>query len=125
METVLRKSVGSEVWAAALVVHGQYDELTVRHSVAHGVREPSGGDPSLDDFTVVVVDCWCSGVRPARRPNDRRADGHHEAITQARLLLLVPFPGTEDIELGERVEREGKAHTDWCYERRSSMCSTS
>ncbi len=78
--TVSQKSVGSEVWAAALVVHGHYDELPVGHSVAHGIREPSGGDPSLDDFTVVVVDCWCSGVRPARSPYDRRADGHHEPI---------------------------------------------
>ena len=110
--TVSSKSVGSEFWAAALVVHGHDDELAVGHSVAQGIREPSGGDPSLDDFTVVVVDCWCSGVRPARSPYDRRADGHHEAITEARLLLFVPFPCTEDIELGERVEREGKAHTD-------------
>lgn len=125
MGTVLRKSVGSEAWAAALVVHGHDDELLVGHSVANGIREPSGGDAALDDFTEVVVDCWCSSVRPARSPYDRRADGDHEAIAQARLLLLIPFPCTEDIELGERVEREGKAHTDRCYERRSSMRSTS
>jgi hypothetical protein len=108
------RSVGCEVWAAALVVYGDDDESFVGHSVAHGVWETGRDDPSFDDVAGGVVDCGRTGVRPARGRCDRRADGRDEAVSQAMLLLLVPFPCTEDIEFGERVERDGEAHTGWC-----------
>ena len=57
------------------------------------------------------MDRWRSGVRPARSPHDRRADRDDEAVAQAWLLLLVPFPCVEDIEFGERVERDGEAQS--------------
>ena len=115
---------GSEVWAAALMVDGHDDELSGCHSVAHGIREAGGGDLSLEDVTLVVVDRGCSDVRRATSPCDRRASRRDEAVAQTRLLLLVPFPCAEDISLGERMEREGQAHTVWFYGRRSSMRKT-
>lgn len=94
------ESVGSEVWAAALVVHSHDDELSGCHSVAHRIREASGGDLSLDDVTVVVVDRGCSGVGRPACPYDRCANGRDQPVAESRLLLLIPLPCAKDIGLG-------------------------
>ena len=108
--TTSGQSVCSEVWATALVVHGHDDELSGCRPVAHGVRESGCGDFPLDDVFVVVVDRWCSGVRPAASWCDCCANGCDESVAQPRLLLLVLLPRAQDISLGEGVEREGQNH---------------
>ena len=95
----------------ALVIPGHHDELSVRNSVAHGVREARGRDPSLDNVALVVADRGCSGVRPARSPYDRLAERRNETITEAWLLLVVPVTRAEDIEFSERVELERETHS--------------
>ncbi len=112
----------AEVGVAALVQYRHDQKTITEDSVTNRVREAVGWNLALDDLAVGIAKYRLAGVGPLRRPDGGCVDRIEEAGTEPALLILVPVPGVQEVEIDKFVIFDPKAHASRCARRSANRC---